>query len=124
MSDVSKKLKLFALSTGIALQGSFAQAELIRGSQFTFQNWSGEAYTDSNTGAFSHCVVSADYVSGDTLFFSVTRGGEVGVGVTSPYMNLNPGSQFPVALYVTVVDLSMEPPKLLMSILRFSSFQI
>jgi hypothetical protein len=100
MSGVSKRLKLFVLSVGILFQGSFAQAELIRGSQISFQNWSGGAYTDTTTGAFSHCVVSAGYLSGDNLYFSVTRDGEVGVGVESPNLNLNPGSQFPVALYV------------------------
>lgn len=100
MTAVFKVLKLFVLSCFVFMQGSFAQAELIRGSTISFQNWSGGAYTNDTTGVFSHCVVSANYISGDTLMFSVTRDGEVGVGVTSPNLNLNPGSQFPVALYV------------------------
>ena len=91
---------IFMLSVGFVMQGTLSQAELIRGSQISFGNWSGGAYTNDASGAFTHCVVSAAYKSGDTLLFSLTREGEVGVGVTSPNLNLNPGSQFPVALYV------------------------
>ena len=36
-------------------------------------NWTGGAYTNNDTGAFSHCAVSADYRSGVLLLFSVTR---------------------------------------------------
>jgi hypothetical protein len=100
MPELSKLFKLFLLSVCVLMQGSFAQAELIRGSAISFENWSGGGYTNDTTGAFSHCVVSANYLSGDTLHFSVTRDGSVGVGVTSPNLNLSPGSQFPVALYV------------------------
>ena len=100
MSAWPKSLKLLMLSLGFIIQGTFAQAELIRGSQISFGNWSGGAYTYDSSGAFSHCVVSAKYKSGDTLLFSLTSEGTVGVGITSPKMNLNPGKQFPVALYV------------------------
>lgn len=100
MSVSSKICKLSMLSIGFVIQSTFAQAELIRGSQILFGNWSGGAYTNDASGAFSHCVVSSDYKSGDTLMFSLTREGMVGVGIISPNMNLNPGNQFPVALYV------------------------
>ena len=84
----------------IFFQSTLVQAELIKSSKISFQNWSGGAYTDNTTGAFSHCVVSADYLSGDVLYFSLSREGKMGVGVESPNLNLSPGAQFPIALYV------------------------
>jgi hypothetical protein len=100
MTSWYKVFKLLVLTGCVFVQGSFAQAELIKGSAISFGNWNGGAHTNGSTGAFSHCAVSAGYLSGDTLFFSVTRDGTVGVGVSSPNMKLTPGSQFPVALYV------------------------
>jgi len=34
---------------------------------FASGNWSGAAYTDDETGQFSHCAMSGSYVSGDDL---------------------------------------------------------
>lgn len=75
-------------------------AQDIPGSYFTYGNWSGGAYLDSQTGAFSHCAVSASYLSGDRLIFSMSRAGVIGVGVASPALNLQPGVSFPVSIVV------------------------
>lgn len=72
----------------------------IPGSSFSSGNWVGAAYTDDQTGQFSHCVISAGYRSGDQLFFSVNRDASVGVGVANPSLGLQPGTTFPVALFV------------------------
>lgn len=78
-----------------------AQAEYIVGSDFGYGNWNGAGYTDDQTGEFSHCAVSAGYVSGDTLYFSVNRSATVTVGVESESIRqLNVGANIPVSLYV------------------------
>jgi hypothetical protein len=75
-------------------------AQDIPGSYFSHGNWAGGAYLDSQTGAFSHCAVSASYLSGDMLIFSMSRDGVIGVGVASPALNLQPGVSFPVSIVV------------------------
>ncbi len=77
-----------------------AYAEYIPGSDIQIGNWKGAAYTYDDTGAFSHCAVSASYVSGDTLLLSVNENATVTVGVVSPGLKLQPGQQIPVALYI------------------------
>lgn len=74
-------------------------AEEIPGTQIAYGNWSGAAYTFED-GTFSHCVVSADYVHGNTLLFSVNADATVNVGVVSPTETFVPDQEFPVALYV------------------------
>lgn len=76
-----------------------ALAEPIAGSQFSFGNWSGSAYSFDDTGRFSHCVISASYKSGNTLLFSVNNDASVTVAVAGN-LGLQQGQQFPVALYV------------------------
>lgn len=75
-------------------------AKEIAGSNFAYGNWSGAAYTNDQTGSFSHCAVTAEYVSGDNLVFSLDSSGAVGVGVFSPELNLQPGTKFPVSVEV------------------------
>lgn len=91
-----KHLFSFLVFAGLA---SPTYSEQIVGSQFSFGNWQGSAYTFEDTGAFSHCVISAAYVAGNTLLFSVNRDATVSVGVAGN-LGLRPGQQFPVALYV------------------------
>lgn len=97
---ILRMFNFLILAAYFVAQGSFAQAELISGSNISFGNWSGGAYTNDASGSFSHCAVSASYTTGDFLYFSLTRSGTVVVGVESSRLNLNPGSEFPVALYV------------------------
>lgn len=77
-----------------------AAAEYIPGSDIQAGNWSGAAYTHDYSGAFSHCVVSASYVSGDTLLLSVNQNATVSVGVVSPGLELQKGQEIPVALFI------------------------
>lgn len=74
-------------------------AEKINGSDIFYQSWSGAAYYNDETGEFSHCAISAEYVSGNTLYFSVNSDVSITVAVAGD-LRLQPGSQFPVALYV------------------------
>lgn len=84
----------------LALLPTMLVAKEIQGSYFSYGNWIGAAYTNDQTGSFSHCAVTAEYVTGDTLIFSLDRSGAVGVGVSSPELNLQPGTRFPVSVEV------------------------
>ncbi len=88
-----------ALSAAVLTCG-VVSAEEIAGSQFGYGNWSGAAYTYDQTGEFSHCAVSAGFVSGDTLLFSVNKQGTVSVGVANNALNFPVGDSFPVSIYV------------------------
>lgn len=79
---------------------SDASAEMIPLSEFSYQNWQGAAYTFAGTSNFSHCVVSASYVTGDVLYLSVNAGGTVGIGVQSHNLRLTAGDTFPVTLTI------------------------
>ena len=79
---------------------SVAQAEVIQGSDFSHQNWSGAAYTFEGTGQFSHCAVSAGYVSGDELLMSVNADATVTVGVVSATWRMTPGQSLDARLTV------------------------
>ncbi len=74
-------------------------SEEIPESSFSSGNWHGKAYTSDTTGQFSHCSISANYVSGNTLLFSVNKNASVTVGVVGE-LGLKVGQQFPVSLYV------------------------
>lgn len=93
------------LKTVLAAVAAFSMAaavhaEQIPGSEFSYANWAGAAWTFVGTGNFSHCAVSASYMTGDVLHFSVNAGGTVGVGVWSTAMRLTVGQSFPVTLQV------------------------
>ena len=90
-----------SMVTGIALfTAGASQAEVIQGSQFSYGNWNGAAYTNDTTGQFSHCAISAPYVSGDDVTFSVNRQSTVSMGVSSQALSMPVGTEFPVAIFV------------------------
>ncbi len=77
-----------------------AEAEYIPGSDIQVGNWNGAAYTNDASGTFSHCAVSASYLSGDTLLLSVNANATVTIGVVSAAVNLTAGQEIPVALFI------------------------
>lgn len=78
---------------------ALATAQEIPGTFISYGNWSGAGYTFDD-GTFSHCVVSAQYVHGNSLFFSVNVDATINVGVATPQETFAVGQQFPVVLYV------------------------
>lgn len=74
--------------------------ESIPGTNFGYGNWSGSAFYNATTGEFSYCAVSAGYLSGDQLLFSVTRDATIGIAVANPALNFAVGDSFPATLYV------------------------
>ncbi|MGD0635050.1 MAG: hypothetical protein ABSA13_12365 [Beijerinckiaceae bacterium] len=61
-------------------------------------NWSGGAYTDDATGAFSHCVLGATYASGIYFLVSVNRNFGWSLGFTHQNWQLSPGQTIPIDL--------------------------
>src|SRR5262249_54057164 len=60
--------------------------------------WKGGAYTNDNTGAFSHCAASAAYESGIAFVVAVTPQLGWSLGFAHPSWRLGLGETFPVDL--------------------------
>jgi hypothetical protein len=61
-------------------------------------NWSGGAFTNDQTGAFTGCVASAPYKSGITVFVMVSSNVTWNLGFLHNGWSLKPGSTFPIVL--------------------------
>ncbi len=61
-------------------------------------NWSGGAFTNDQTGAFTGCVASAPYRSGITVFVMVSANVTWNLGFLHNGWSLKPGSTFPIVL--------------------------
>lgn len=75
-------------------------AEVIPGSQIAFGNWSGAAYRLDSGGPFSHCAISAHYLSGFRLLFSVNSDASVTVGLAAADLGTTPGDTFDATLTI------------------------
>jgi hypothetical protein len=96
-SDYLKRLG-FCLVAGIFIGGGTASSAEI--AKLRIGNWSGGAFSNDSTGAFSHCAASARYKSGITLVFSVSNDRVWSMGFSSPSWNLTPKSSYPVKYWV------------------------
>jgi S1-C subfamily serine protease len=61
-------------------------------------NWQGGAYTDDNSGAFTHCAAGASYQSGVYFLVLVGAGGNWRLGFSHQSWKLTPGEAFPLTL--------------------------
>src|SRR6516165_4714187 len=61
-------------------------------------NWSGGAFTDDSTGAFSSCIARATYKSGITFGVSVSKNIDWALAFFHPNWTLSPGQRFPIVL--------------------------
>jgi S1-C subfamily serine protease len=86
------RLVLIVLMLG--LEGSSAFAKGPFGS-IKIGQWLGGAYTDDNTGAFTHCAAGASYLNGMQLMISQNIQGQWNVGVGSPSLNFPTGQTIP-----------------------------
>ncbi len=59
-------------------------------------NWKGGAYTNNQTGRFSHCAASVKYKSGILLLFSVTRTRRWNMGLSNGSWNLTLKQKYPI----------------------------
>lgn len=82
----------------LALSATTADAAEI--AKLRVNNWNGGAFSNDQTGAFSHCAASASYQSGITLLFSVTAQRSWSMGFSSPTWDFVPGTRYPVEYWV------------------------
>jgi hypothetical protein len=61
--------------------------------------WSGGAWTNDQTGAFSHCAASVPYQSGISMFAAVNRSYSWSLGFGDPRWTLAPKTQIPIELH-------------------------
>ena len=70
--------------------------------------WSGGAYTDDRTGAFSHCSASVAYDTGINLFILVTADYRWWLGFINPEWSFKPKVKLPVRLRLDDRETSLE----------------
>src|SRR5919197_320641 len=61
-------------------------------------NWQGGAYTNDQTGSFSHCAAGARYASGIYFMVTIDGNGGWGLGFMHEQWTLTPGQAFPLTL--------------------------
>lgn len=66
--------------------------------KFSVGNWAGGAFTNNQTGAFSHCAVSASYKSGVTMHASLNGNYGWNLGFSNRAWGLKPGAPVPMEL--------------------------
>jgi hypothetical protein len=62
---------------------------------FTIGNWQGGAYTNDQSGEFSHCAASTYYTSGVSFFVAITKDLQWNIALTSKNWVLTPKEQVP-----------------------------
>lgn len=97
-------MRLLPIFTFFYFLATSAFAGFIEGSRIIYGNWEGGAYFDDQTGLFSHCAVSARYVTGNTLYFSLTREYSFNIGVTTTDPIFKGHEQFPTTVKVDRFD--------------------
>eukprot|EP01042_Synura_sphagnicola_P019242 gene19242-24349_t len=66
--------------------------------KFSVGNWAGGAFTNNQTGDFSHCAVSASYKSGVTMHASLNGNYGWNLGFSNRAWGLKPGDNVPMEL--------------------------
>ena len=96
---VSNLLRIMIVAAALIVF-PFKDAEASRYQRISYGSWKGGIYINDKTGEFSHCVVSADYKSGITLLFSVTKSFNWQVGFSKKTWNLTIGKKYRVRYQV------------------------
>lgn len=99
-STLVSKLLRIAIVASAMLFIPFKDAEASRYQRISYGSWKGGIYINDKTGEFSHCVVSANYKSGITLLFSVTKSINWQVGFSKKTWNLTIGKKYKVRYQV------------------------
>lgn len=99
--------RLAAAGLALVAAVSAGSADAARIAPLEIGGWSGGAYSDDQTGSFSHCAASANYRSGVSLLFSVSNDEAWSMGFSSQSWSLVPGNRYPVQFRIdrgTVID--------------------
>jgi hypothetical protein len=91
------RLYLTAVATLLVACGSAHAAGPLR--PFQLDHWSGGAFTNDQTGSFSHCAASVPYISGINMFVAVHRAFGWSLGFFHPQWALTPKTQIPIELH-------------------------
>ena len=67
--------------------------------QWSVGDWTGNSYVNRE-GGFSHCIMSAKYNSGITLYFLLFRNHDLFIGVSAPDWSLSPHSPYTMTLAI------------------------
>jgi hypothetical protein len=95
---MKRALAALAALSVTALGGQYAFADQIPGSTTVVAAWQIGAYDDG--GRFSHCAMSTPYVSGITMYFSVSGNFSWRVGWSHKAWNFTKGQGVDLALFV------------------------
>lgn len=98
-SIASLVLRLMMVAVAMILL-PVVNADASRYKRIVYGTWKGGIYINDKTGEFSHCAVSANYKSGITLLFSVTRTTNWQVGFSKKSWKLKVGNKFNVRYQV------------------------
>ncbi len=91
---------ILVLAAALTIAHSSQSAHAARISPLSSGAWNGGAYSNNQTGEFSHCAVSSKYKSGVSLLFSVTRQGNWTMGVSKQSWDFNPGNSYNIRFQV------------------------
>ena len=89
---------IFAAAVSFAAASASAGANTI--AKFKAGPWKAAAYSDRNSGSFSHCAAEGTYKSGITLVFSVTSKRQWYMGFAHKNWDLSRGNKYPVRFQV------------------------
>src|SRR5688572_25063866 len=92
-SFVARLLPVILLLVGLSHRSEAQQT-------INYGNWQGGAYYDETSQVFSHCWISAPYLSGDLLVFALQRDGRFSVGVSNPQWNMPSDAEYSLVLII------------------------
>jgi hypothetical protein len=87
-------MRIAAILIGPALCSAFAVSSALAAGPYgsiRVGNWSGGAYTDDKTGAFSHCAAGTTYNNGINLIVGQNVDGSWLLGFAHPNFGVTPG---------------------------------
>ncbi len=92
----TRRLTQIAASAAFAL---LASSPVAAKDLFTSGNWKGSSYSNES-GDFTHCAMSATYVDGTALLFSINRDLGFNMGFTNPAWQLPQDGTYPLVIKI------------------------
>ncbi len=100
MTTFASRITIAAAVFASLVAFTSATASAAEITKFKAGPWNGGAYSDNDTGAFSHCAADAEYKSGIKLVFSVTKKRQWYMGFANRGWDLRPDTKYPVRFQV------------------------
>ena len=96
---MSRPVRCISVLVVALFLGGAAAPAAAQSPQWTAGDWTGNAYID-RAGAFSHCIMSARYNSGITLYFLLFRNRDLFIGMSAPDWSLDPHSPYAMTMAI------------------------